>query len=162
MKFKYLKISLVFACTFLFACNGGESDQSSDINRDDSLLIQEDDGETDASYQEETLPTEIIGVYTGTLPCADCEGIEVTISINEDGSYEKSDQYLTEQDVDQTLFEDQGMIDWNSKDSIVTLISTVEVSKVRYKMGKDILKALNVDGNEVTGSLADNYILTKE
>ena len=162
MRYKYFKISLVLACTFLFACNGGEADQSNDANREDSLIIESDDGITDEPYQEESLPAEVVGVYKGTLPCADCEGIDVTISINEDGSYEKSDQYITNQEVDQTLFKDKGMIDWNPEDSIVSLISTVEASKVKYKMGKNLLKALNIDGNEVTGTLAEKYILTKE
>lgn len=151
------------ASTLLFACNGTESDNSNDVHIDEQAFSSEENAtENDGNMTEEALPEELIGTYTGTLPCADCEGIETTVVIEREGSFHKSDQYITNKDVDQTLFKDKGMIDWNSKDSIVTLISTVEATKLKYKMGENQIKSLNIDGNEVTGELAEKYILTKE
>lgn len=159
---KIKNATLILASTCLFACNGTETDRSNDIHLDDSLVSQEQTTPTDEQFHEEGLPDNIVGTYTGTLPCADCEGIETTIVINKDGSFKKSDQYITKKDIEQSLFKDKGMIDWNPKDSIITLISTVEVSKLEYKVGKDEINALNIDGNEVTGQLADKFTLTKE
>lgn len=155
-------VTLIMASTCLFACNGAKNDKSNDIHLEDSLVSQENTNASEDNIQEEGVPVELVGTYTGTLPCAGCEGIKATVTINEDGSFKKSDQYLTKNKEGKTLFEDKGMIDWNSKDSIVTLISTVDTTKLKYKMGENVIKALNIDGKTVKGVLADDFTLTKK
>lgn len=39
-----------------------------------------------------------LGTYSGTLPCADCAGIALRLSLSEDGQYQLSTQYLDRQD----------------------------------------------------------------
>lgn len=163
MLHKIKNLTLIFTGACLFACNGGETDGSNDIHLEDSLFTQDTTtATTEDTYQEEGPPAALVGTYTGTLPCADCEGIETTIVLNADGSYKKSDQYITNKDVDQSLFKDKGMIDWHPKDSTITLISTVEASKLKYKIGNNEIKVMNIDNQEITGELADQFTLTKE
>jgi copper homeostasis protein (lipoprotein) len=38
------------------------------------------------------------GVYTGTLPCADCEGIKTRIVLKKDGTFERNMTYLGKED----------------------------------------------------------------
>lgn len=37
------------------------------------------------------------GRYTGTLPCADCPGIEVRLTLRDDGSYHQTTHYIDRQ-----------------------------------------------------------------
>lgn len=37
------------------------------------------------------------GSYVGTLPCADCPGIEVRLTLRDDGSYHQTTQYIDRQ-----------------------------------------------------------------
>ncbi len=39
-------------------------------------------------------PASLAGVYEGKLPCADCEGIDMVLTLNPDGSYESQMTYL--------------------------------------------------------------------
>ena len=34
------------------------------------------------------------GVYAGTLPCADCPGIQTRLTLGNDGTFEKQSRYL--------------------------------------------------------------------
>lgn len=49
--------------------------------------------------------TYIDRAYTGTLPCADCSGIEATLLVNQDGTYVEQLVYLGTRDGDQTFYE---------------------------------------------------------
>ncbi|WP_321158103.1 envelope stress response activation lipoprotein NlpE, partial [Providencia stuartii] len=49
--------------------------------------------------------TYIDRAYTGTLPCADCSGIEATLLVNQDGTYVEQLVYLGTRDGNQTFYE---------------------------------------------------------
>ncbi|OHT24415.1 envelope stress response activation lipoprotein NlpE [Providencia stuartii] len=49
--------------------------------------------------------TYIDRAYTGTLPCADCSGIEATLLVNQDGTYVEQLVYLDTRDGNQTFYE---------------------------------------------------------
>jgi len=95
------------------------------------------------------------GVYIGTIPCADCPGIDTSITLLEDGTYQRSVQYL-ERD-DRPRF-DQGRFEWNDAGGKVTLMVDDKPGQ-RYKVGENVLFHLNQDGNVITGELAANYRL---
>ncbi len=50
------------------------------------------------------------GTYIGTLPCADCSGINVTLNLNKDGTYILVQSYKGEQD---GRFTSEGHFSWN-------------------------------------------------
>jgi len=96
------------------------------------------------------------GVYAGTLPCADCSGIytEITLKGNE---YTMKMVYQGKGD--DNTFETSGNYTWNNDRSIITLGRD---SLERYKVERGKLIALDMDGNIITGDLADSFVLHKK
>jgi uncharacterized lipoprotein NlpE involved in copper resistance len=97
------------------------------------------------------------GTYKGTLPCADCEGIATEITLNKDNSYLIKTTYLGKEN--KTTVE-KGNFIWNDLGSIVTLTG-IKNKPNKYIVGENKLIQLDIDGNKITGSLADKYILKK-
>ncbi|MHC5201812.1 copper resistance protein NlpE [Myroides sp. LJL119] len=97
------------------------------------------------------------GTYKGVLPCADCPGIEVTIVLNPDGTFQREDVY---QDKKDGTFKQVGTFTWDKDGRIVTLKSKDEVSQFQVREGSMVM--LDTQGNIITGELADNYVLTKQ
>lgn len=99
------------------------------------------------------------GTYKGTVPCASCEGIETTLTLNIDLTYILSTHYFGRNDA---LEEDyMGTFTWDKTGSIITL-EQVSSGPSKYKVGENRLWQLDMDGNMITGDLADHYILTKQ
>ena len=59
------------------------------------------------------------GTYKGILPCADCEGIETKIILNENATYQKTEKYLGE---NENIFQEEGNFEWNAEGSAITLV----------------------------------------
>lgn len=97
------------------------------------------------------------GKYVGLLPCADCGGIETSITLNENNTYEIVEVYQTE--LENNRFAEKGTFAWENG-SVITLKS--KDTQRKYKVGENKLIALDMQGKEVQGKLAPNYILTKE
>lgn len=97
------------------------------------------------------------GVYRGTTPCADCEGIETSITLKKDGTFKRSMKYLGK---DENPFFDEGEFQWNEEGSKVTLMGEGE-RKQMYQVGENVLFHLDQEGNRITGELADMYRLNK-
>lgn len=93
------------------------------------------------------------GTYEGVLPCADCAGIKTEITLNKDSSFLKKTAYLGK---DSTVFEEKGIIKWDTDGKIVTLDDSS-----RYFIGTNNLSQLNADGSKVLGALSEKYILKK-
>jgi len=97
------------------------------------------------------------GIYKGTIPCADCEGIQTEITLMEDGRFERRTTYLGKDG--ETRF-DKGNFTWNDAGSSVTL-ALEDGGTQQYQVGENILFHLDQEGNRITGNLADNYTLMK-
>lgn len=96
------------------------------------------------------------GVYTGTLPCADCPGIDISITLLEDGTFQRSLKYLER---DQRARHDQGGFQWNEAGGVITLLVDGEPEQ-SYKVGEGVLFHLDQAGNVISGELAVHYRLT--
>ena len=94
------------------------------------------------------------GVYEGVLPCASCEGIQTTLTLQADNSFELKSIYLGK---DETIFKEAGKFDWDSNGSKIILSDGS-----KYLVGENQLFMLDTDGNRITGGLAENYILKKK
>ncbi|MGL4746291.1 MAG: copper resistance protein NlpE [Shewanella sp.] len=94
------------------------------------------------------------GVYEGVLPCASCEGIQTTLTLQADNSFELKSIYLGK---DESIFKVAGKFDWDSNGSKITLSDGS-----KYLVGENQLFMLDTDGNRITGGLAENYILKKK
>ncbi|EGQ9177077.1 copper resistance protein NlpE [Vibrio alginolyticus] len=97
------------------------------------------------------------GTYKGTLPCADCAGIDMTITLNQDGTYVLEENY---QDKEDGQSKSEGQFTWDANGSIVTL--TNEDAPNQYFVGENVLMKLDMNGEKVTGDLAPLYNLTKQ
>ena len=97
-----------------------------------------------------------MGMYRGTLPCADCEGILTKVVLNQDMTYQKTMKYLGKED---TVFRQSGSFVWNDTEDEVTLEDEDQAS--RYRLKGDTLVQLDADGNRIEGELAGYYALGK-
>lgn len=98
------------------------------------------------------------GVYSGLLPCADCDGIKTEITFNDDESYLIRRKYLGK---DETVFEEKGKLEWSEDGSSVVLTNKEDGHATLFKVGENHLKQLDIEGYPIEGELAEMYILRK-
>jgi len=98
------------------------------------------------------------GVYKGVVPCADCEGIETLLRLNMDNSYQLSTVYLGK---DATPFKQAGSFEWDAKGSVIRLLNQKD-GPALYKVVENQLIQLDMQGQLITGDLAENYKLSKQ
>ncbi len=84
------------------------------------------------------------GTYKATFPCADCPGIETTLTLNDDNTYVLSDRYLERDDVSPSDEKGTFTIDENK---IISLSSQNFPNK--FKVSDNELIALDKEGNEI-------------
>ena len=97
------------------------------------------------------------GSYRGVVPCADCEGIETSITLGRDSSYVLRTRYLG---TDDPGSERRGTFSWDSTGGTIALAG-IEDAPARYLVGENVLVQLDADGKRITGALADRYRLAK-
>ena len=97
------------------------------------------------------------GVYSGLVPCADCEGIATTIQLTSDKTYRMTTVY---QGKSAEPFVREGSFSWNTLGNIITL-SGIENGPGQYLVGENRLFQLDMNGNRIMGELAEKYILEK-
>jgi uncharacterized lipoprotein NlpE involved in copper resistance len=99
------------------------------------------------------------GVYKGILPCADCEGIEIEVSLSGDNSYVVKRLYLGKEN---NYFEETGVFEWTEDGGSIVLTEKVKGSPTLFKVGENYLLHLNQKGEIIEGVLAEKYVLRKE
>ena len=97
------------------------------------------------------------GVYEGIVPCADCEGISVQITLHTDETFQLSYQYLSKND---TPYSYSGKFTWDDRGGIITLDCNNFAS--HYLVGENKLLQLDMDKKRITGELASMYELIKK
>jgi uncharacterized lipoprotein NlpE involved in copper resistance len=97
------------------------------------------------------------GTYTGTVPAADAEGINIQITLNTDETYEKKFEYTGKSGV----FTEKGTFTWDEGGGVVILDVDGRKEPPYYQVGEGILIQLDMQGNLITGDLADLYVLRK-
>ncbi len=91
------------------------------------------------------------GTYFGVLPCASCPGINTLISLDDDGTFEKTVEYLDTDDTPETT---SGKIEW--KDG-----SIITIGESAYLVDENQLFALDANNKVIEGDLAAHYVLAK-
>lgn len=128
-------------CLIICSCNNANNSQITD---------------QDSNSQN---PTESFwncwGIYQGTIPAADCPGIDVTLEINKDNTFQSKFVYQ-ERNI---TFEDQGLYTIN--DSILTTTGE-NADTVYYKITDNSLKMLDQYKNEIPDEIGKLYILKKQ
>jgi heat shock protein HslJ len=97
------------------------------------------------------------GVYAGTVPCADCEGIRTRVELRADGTFARSLTYLGENERPLT---DTGTFEWDAAGARITIGAAARESQ-QYQVGENVLFHLDRNGQRITGDLAAAYRLEK-
>jgi heat shock protein HslJ len=100
-----------------------------------------------------------IGMYQGVLPCADCDGIETLLSLEDETNYVLKTNYLGKNI--KSTNEVRGLYTWNEAGNTI-ILSGIEKAPNRYFVGENYLKQLDMNGNKIEGDLADKYVLQKK
>ena len=132
------------ACLLITSCNSNKKNDSTAATPIET---------TDMHNAENALDYD--GTYTGTLPAADCPGINMTLTIKKDKTFELVSEYIDRQDA---TFKEYGT--YSIEGNIITLMNGED--KQYYKVGENILTALDQNKQAITGELADHYILHKK
>jgi copper homeostasis protein (lipoprotein) len=98
------------------------------------------------------------GVYQGTLPCADCEGIEMAITLNQDLTYVLQTKHLGK---DAPASQRRGTFAWDDAGRSITLSGVKDIPS-RYLVGEERLFQLDPAGQRITGAQAERHILQKQ
>jgi copper homeostasis protein (lipoprotein) len=97
------------------------------------------------------------GTYTGMLPCADCEGIETILTIRMDSTFTRKTRYLGKGD--EIWLEINGSYSWDEAGFVITLENLDPPNQ--YFVSENRIFHLDINGERITGRLADHYILKK-
>lgn len=99
-----------------------------------------------------------VGTYKGILPCADCHGLETELVINENTTFSIKTKYQGKGD---KVFMQKGNFTWNKKGNII-ILTDIKNAPNQYLVGKNTLTQLDMSGQKISGSSADEYILSKQ
>ena len=97
------------------------------------------------------------GTYKDVTPCADCEGIETEMVLNADLTFRLKTKYLGKRDG--KVFQDKGSFVWDKEGGSFYLEGLKGIPS-HYKVGKNRLIQLDMEGKAITGDLAEKYVLT--
>jgi heat shock protein HslJ/uncharacterized lipoprotein NlpE involved in copper resistance len=150
-----MKIKVITLMTLFFlvvSCAKKDKNETTDTTVVDSTeVVVNDDHNAKNSL-------DYIGMYQGILPCADCEGIETTLWIDEN-NYVLFTNYLGKKS--KTKSEFRGSYVWNNEGNTI-ILEGIENAPNRYFVGENYLKQLDMDGNKIESALAEKYVLQKK
>lgn len=152
MKAKILPFTLLLL--FFISCQKQTTD--SNIFAQDSIAKADSLDNVAAHNAKNSL--DYIGTYKGILPCADCEGLETVICINENNTYNIKTQYQGKGD---KVFEQKGTFSWNKEGNTIVL-EDVKNGPNQYFVGENTLTQLDMSGKKITGNLTAQYVLAKQ
>ncbi|WP_077133948.1 copper resistance protein NlpE [Spirosoma montaniterrae] len=145
-----MKTLIITLCTAVLLWNC----QSKTETKEQTAVVERDtlvDGSTSRTALD------YAGTYKGTLPCADCEGIETEVQLTENGEFVKKTKYLGKGDG--KVSESKGKFEWKPDGNTITLTG-VDMPN-QYAVGENTLTHLDMEGKKITGENADKYVLRK-
>lgn len=98
------------------------------------------------------------GTYQGVVPCADCEGIDTTLTLNQDNTYVLSKTYLGK---DGEAFKEEGSFSWDQTGGVVILEGLTD-SPNQFFVAENQVIMQDMNGETIDGDLADMYRLKKQ
>ncbi|MGN0002332.1 MAG: copper resistance protein NlpE [Sphingobacterium composti] len=132
-----LYISLIIISAFaIFSC----------VNNQKTVVGKEN------SVNMESLSANLAGIYSGNLPCVDCDAISTVLELHNDKSYVLRYSYEGKSS-DQFVKEGSWSIDRN--------VLSLEGVDYKYKINNENLVQLDLTGNDIKGDLAEKYQLER-
>ena len=99
------------------------------------------------------------GTYEGVLPCASCEGIKTTLTLNNDKTYLLNEVYLTNKP-GQNNFNTTGKFECDAQQASLIRLDEKADKRVFF-VGENMLEARDAEtGKAIEGNM--NYILNKK
>jgi heat shock protein HslJ len=140
---------IVIVSLFFLSCSLEEEKQTENNLKNDKL--------TQSDMHTSKNSIDWVGKYFGVLPCADCEGIEITIILDKDQKYKRVTKYLGK---DEKEFKQEGSFTWNKEENQITLMDISNGPSI-YFVGENSIIQLDINGEKINGDLANNYVLKK-
>lgn len=138
---------LAAAALLLAACGNRAQRRADRAAADTEALLPDSRTAEDA--------TRVAGTYTGTLPAADCPGIETRLTLRPNGTYDLHLKYIDRD----AAFDEQGA--YEVRGDLLTLTPSDGERIAFYRIEKNRLRMLDNAGQAITGELAENYVLHK-
>jgi uncharacterized lipoprotein NlpE involved in copper resistance len=155
-KLKTMKNKLMLVvCASLFFFNCKKEVKEVEIKTDTIAKVTV---ETPTASDNSQKALDWSGTYKGVTPCADCEGIETELVLNQDLTYVLKTQYLGKGDG--KVFEEKGSFVWDKTGGNITLQAS-KGGPSQYKIGENQLIQLDMEGKPITGALAERFVLRK-
>lgn len=138
---------LLVTAALLASCSGQKKEQTATEQQNETTVQAPDmhNAENALDYQ---------GTYKGTIPAADCPGINVTLTLGNDGTFEEIYEYI-----ERDTFTSKGT--YTVKVNTLTTVSETN-DTTYYKVEENRLRMLDREQNLIEGELADKYILNKQ
>lgn len=135
-------VFMMITAALLSACNSSKQQKNAQISSTEN---------PDPAHNNQN-SIDWAGVYRGVLPCADCEGIQEEIRLNDDLTYEMVSTYLGKGDGNQ--FPDKGTFEWDADGSRIKLTSATSTDGTNrwFKVGENQLISLDIQGNPIENS----------
>ena len=93
-------------------------------------------------------------VFHAMLPCADCENIDFLLTLKPDMTWQSRTIYVGKR---ARIFEEEGR--YNVTEEGVLVLDKKDEGMKRFRLVPQGLLMLDIQGKEITGALADKYIL---
>ncbi|MGZ8556796.1 MAG: copper resistance protein NlpE N-terminal domain-containing protein [Chitinophagaceae bacterium] len=136
---------LLLPSLYLWACNNSASnkEQAGDSVVSKPVLI-------------DSVALKSAGIYSGYVPCADCEGIITFLLLKPDMTYSMEETYYKK---DEKVNLSNGV--WKMNNGKLNLYAGDEV-KVSFLTEGEKLMQLDHEGNRISGNLGDKFVLTRK
>jgi len=142
---------IYFICLslFIFGCQKKTTNSKENNPSKDSITIN---NQVDTVHTSQN-SLDWQGEYKGTMPCEDCDGIEMSIVLNLDGTFVQTSTYIGKGGP----YVEKGTISWDKSGQIITL-KFYDQSEAKYFVGENTISLLNADGKIIEGN---DYVLRK-
>ncbi|MBN3859507.1 copper resistance protein NlpE [Neisseriaceae bacterium PsAf] len=143
------KILLLAGLLSVAACNSENTQSQQQNSEQQTAAVQADTTENSLDW---------MGTYEGEIPCADCSGIKMTLTLNQDKTYSLIQEYQTNKPGNNT-FTTNGTFTFNTDNpSLITLDE--EADNRIFFIGENFAEMRDMTtGEKIESSL--NYTLQK-
>ncbi len=158
---KKLKIFSAFLLMAVFvACNGSSDHAGHDSTTADHSM-HSTAVDTSASKNAADIQGLSVENYSGILPCADCEGIETSVTLKSDSTYDLHLLYIGRKSKGPGSNEFGESGKWMKHGADIIHLTGVKDGPSMYMKTDSSLIQLDMKGEKITGKLADKYELKK-
>ncbi len=139
----FLFAALLFATTTQIACNNTQGTPVAPVTDNPTAKAPNTPAPVVDATHNSRNSLDWEGTYKGLLPCADCKGIETTVTLNSNGTYTLDQLYIGRPS---GYFKQEGTFTWSDDGGTITLNQSNSTAVGTYVVGEGRLFAL-LNGN---------------